>query len=283
MVTTVGQILDLLDLQQCGPDRYRGPEPAEERERLFGGHIAAQALMAASKSLSESGQVPLGFHCYFVRQGIPDIAVDYSVERLRRDSTVSTCRVTATQNGKTIFEAITGFGAFEPGVDDLHSLPDSPDPDTLTRIEKQLAPYADEYDGWWIRRRPFDIRYVNPPPRVAVDQPVAPPPRSRLWLRAEEPVPDDPIANRCMLTYLSDMTLLDPVMLAARRTTRGPGFIASLDHTIWFHHYANFSDWLLYDKHAPSIQRGRGLARGRIYNRNGELAATVVQEGVLGR
>jgi acyl-CoA thioesterase-2 len=283
MVTTVGQILRLLDLEYRGPDRYRGPQPPEERERLFGGHIAAQALMAASKSAAEGGRVPLGFHCYFLRQGIPDVAIDYSVERLGHDAITSTCRVTASQNERAIFEAITGFGAFDPGVDDLHSIPEAPDPNTLERIEEQLAPYADEHDGWWIRQRPFDIRYVNAPPRVAVDQPAAPPPQSRLWLRAEEPVPEDAIANRCMLTYLSDMTLLDPVMLAARRTTRGPGFIVSLDHTIWFHHYADFSDWLLYDKHAPSIQRGRGLSRGRIYNRSGELAATVVQEGVLGR
>ncbi|MFI7195140.1 acyl-CoA thioesterase [Nocardia nova] len=283
MVTTVRQILDLLELEQCGAGHYRGPRPSEERERLFGGHIAAQALMAASKSVPDDGRVPLGFHCYFLRQGLPDVVVDYTVEQLRHDESSSTCRITAAQGDRIIFEAIMGFGAFDPGVDDLQPIPEAPDPDTLERLEVRLAPFADEHDGWWIRPRPFDIRYVNAPPRIAVDQPVPSPPQSKLWLRAEEPVPDDPIANRCMLTYLSDMTLLDPVMLATRRTTRGPGFIASLDHTIWFHHYADFSDWLLYDKHAPSIQRGRGLARGRIFNRSGGLTATVVQEGVLGR
>ncbi|WP_254205053.1 acyl-CoA thioesterase [Nocardia alni] len=282
MATTIGQILRVLDLDEIGADLYRGPQPDEERQRVFGGHIAAQALMAAARPASGRGHEPLGLHCYFVRQGNPTIPVDYAVERLREDA-VSSYRVTAIQDQTTIFEAMAHFGGRVPGVQDTHPIPAAPAPESLRRIEEQLAPYAAEHDGWWVRKRAFDIRYVNAPPRIAIDHPQPPPPRNTLWIRADAPVPQDSVLNRCMLTYLSDMTLLDPVMLAARRTTRGPGFIASLDHAIWFHHDADFSDWLLYDQHSPSTQNGRGLASGRLYNRSGELAATVVQEGILGR
>ncbi|QSE92063.1 acyl-CoA thioesterase II [Rhodococcus pseudokoreensis] len=281
MTSTVAEVVGPLTLEEIAPHTFRGPQPDEDRQRVFGGQVAAQALMAASHTVQ--GRVPHSLHGYFLRPGNPTVPIVYTVDCLRDGGAFSARRITATQDGTAVFEALVSFSAHISGIDYQEQMPAVPQPDSLVRIEAQLAPYADEYDGWWIRRRPFDMRYVNAPPRVALDLDVAPPPQSRLWLRPDGEVPNDPIVNSCLLTFVSDLTLLDSVMLPARKTSRGPGIVASLDHAIWFHRSANFSDWLLYEQNSPNGTCGRGLASGRIFNRSGALVATVMQEGYLGK
>ncbi|MFF2109376.1 acyl-CoA thioesterase [Rhodococcus koreensis] len=281
MTSTVAEVLDLLSLAEISPRTFRGAQPVEDRQRVFGGQVAAQALMAAGRTAP--GRLPHSLHGYFLRPGDPVAPLIYTVDCLRDGGSFSTRKVAAAQNGIVIFEAMVSFSARISGIDYQQQMPSVPLPDSLIRIEEQLAPYADEYDGWWVRRRPFDMRYVNAPPRVAVDSDIAPPPRSRLWLRPDGVIPKDPMLSSCLITFVSDLTLLDSVMLQARKTSRGPGIVASLDHAIWFHRPANFADWLLYDQHSPNATGGRGLASGRIYNRSGALVASIMQEGYLGR
>lgn len=281
MTSTVAEILDLLALDEISAGTFRGAQPDEDRQRVFGGQVAAQALMAAGRTVR--GRLPHSLHGYFLRPGDPVAPLVYTVECLRDGGSFSARKVAAAQDGITIFEALISFSARVTGIDYQEQIPTVPQPDSLTRIEEQLAPYAGEYDGWWIRRRPFDMRYVNAPPRVALDLETAPPPRSQLWLRPDGEVPHDPVLNSCLITFISDLTLLDSVMLPARKTSRGPGIVASLDHAIWFHRPANFADWLLYDQHSSNGTGSRGLASGHIYNRSGTLVASVMQEGYLGR
>jgi acyl-CoA thioesterase-2 len=177
---------------------------------------------------------------------------------------------------------MTSFSMAAAGPNYQREMPTVEPPERLMRIEEQLAPYADEHDGWWVRPRAFDMRYLTPPPRIAADLATKPVAANRLWLRAAEPVPHDPVVMTCLLAYVSDLTLLDSVMIPSGRTSRGPGSVASLDHALWFHRPVDLNDWLLYDQHSPSAAGGRGLACGSIFSRSGELVCSVSQEGHLG-
>jgi acyl-CoA thioesterase-2 len=273
-------VLSLLQLAEVGRGRFVGYQPDEARPRVFGGQIAAQALMAGAHTADDRS--PRSLHLYFLRRGDVTAPVDYDVDSLQDGRTISVRRITATQHGKPILAAMASFGATAGGVDYHRPMPTVPSPECLPRIECQLAPYAEEHDGWWIRPRAFDIRYISPPPRIAAELPTPPTYTNQLWMRADGPVPSDPVLACALLTYASDLTLLDPVMKATGRTSRGPGLTASLDHALWFHRPPVLSEWLLYDQFSPSASGGRGLVCGSIFNRGGELMCTVNQEGYLG-
>lgn len=281
MTSTVAEVLDLLSLDEISPRTFRGAQPVEDRQRVFGGQVAAQALMAAGRTTP--GRLPHSLHGYFLRPGDPAVPLIYTVDSVRDGGSFSTRNVTAAQDGIVIFEAMISFSARISGIEYQQQMPAVPLPDSLIRIEDQLAPYADEYDGWWVRRRPFDMRYVNAPPRVALDRDFAPPPRSRLWLRPDGDIPNDPMLSRLPdhVCQRSDAPRLRDA--SGAKDVAWPGIVASLDHAIWFHRPANFADWLLYDQHSPNGTGGRGLASGRIYNRSGALVASIMQEGYLGR
>jgi acyl-CoA thioesterase-2 len=247
---------------------------------VFGGQIAAQSLVAAG--LTVEGRVPHSLHAYFLRAGDTDAPTDYKVRRVRDGGAFTNRQVTAEQRGVVIFEAMASFCVQRDGPDFARPMPAVCEPETLQRVEETLKPYSDEHDGWWIRPRAFDMRYVTPPPRVALDDSAPQKPESRIWMRAGTDLAAAPALNAALVTYLSDMTLLDSLMRVDRRTSRGPGRVASLDHSIWFQREADFSDWLLYDQCSPGAVSGRGLANGYIYNRTGELVCAVMQEGYLG-
>ncbi|TDH48322.1 acyl-CoA thioesterase II, partial [Mycobacterium eburneum] len=160
-------------------------------------------------------------------------------------------------------------------------LPDVPDPDALPPMQQQLADYADELDGHWVQPRPFELRYVDPPPRLALELP-APSPRIRLWWKPAGPVPDDAALPSCLLTYLSGTTMVETA-LAMRRATPVSTFNALIDHALWFQRPIDLSDWVLSDQFSPSGVAGRGLATSTMYNRAGQLVATATQELYFGR
>ncbi|MXP24195.1 acyl-CoA thioesterase II [Gordonia sp. HNM0687] len=280
MISDPRTLLGLLDLDPIAEDRFLGAQPSDASSHVFGGQIAAQALVAAGRTVEH--KVPHSLHSYFLRAGDTGRPTEYSVRRVRDGGAFANRQVTAEQDGVVIFEAMMSFCVRRQGPDFHRPMPETTGPERLRRIEEVLEPYADEQDGWWVRPRAFDMRYVHAPPRLALDDPHPQKAENQIWMRSSSDFTSAPALNAALVTYLTDMTLLDTVMRVDRRTSRGPGKVASLDHSIWFQRPADFADWLLYDQISPGAADGRGLATGYIYNRSGDLVCIVMQEGYLG-
>jgi acyl-CoA thioesterase II len=278
--TPLERLVDLLDLERIEVDIFRGKQPTESLQRVFGGQVAGQALVAAGRTVPSDRPVH-SLHAYFLRPGDPSLPIVYEVDRIRDGRSFTTRRVVAIQHGKPIFNMSASFHLVEPGVEHASRMPDVPAPETLARLEDRMQPYADELGGWFTRPRPLDVRYVGEPPRVAKDSGVRQP-RSQVWMRADGTLPDDPLLHVCAVTFASDMTLLDSTLLN-HGLAWGTGDVlgASLDHAMWFHRPFRADQWWLYDQESPWTGAARGLARGAIYTREGELAVSVVQEGLL--
>lgn len=278
---SIEDVIRLLDLAEDG-EHFVGGHPASPPARVFGGQVMAQALKAACMTVS-SDRLPHSLHAYFVRGGRSEEPIRYGVERARDGGSVSSRVVTARQSEGTIFHMSVSLATpAPPPTWPVEQPPAAPSPDRLPPLAERLAPYGHEHGGWWLRPRPFDLRYVDPHPREAIDQAARDPRASlQLWVRAMGPVPQDPVVHACLAAYLSDMTLLDPVMVAARRTTIGPGSIASLDHAMWFHAIPDPGDWILYERRLVTLSGRRGLASGVLRDEQGRSLCTVAQEGHL--
>jgi acyl-CoA thioesterase-2 len=274
----------LLDLEQVEFDIYRGQSPAgERRQRVFGGQVAGQALVAAGRTVPTDRQVH-SLQAYFIRPGDPTVPLVYIVDRVRDGRSFSTRRVTAVQHGKTIFTLSASFHLPESGFEHADAMPVVPAADqiepTADRLRKLYGRTVEEY----VQSNPIDIRYVGPLPAEAAKDPSLISSRSIVWLRANGELPDDPLLHVCLMTYASDMTLLDTVLLAhgawwGDSVSNG----ASLDHAMWFHRPFRIDRWLLFVQDSPTASGGRGLARGQVYTEAGDLVVSVVQEGLLRR
>jgi acyl-CoA thioesterase-2 len=274
----VDELVKLLDLEPIEVNIFRGNSPDDDRQRIFGGQVAGQALVAAARTVPPDRQIH-SLHAYFLRPGDPTIPVLYEVDRIRDGRTFTTRRVVAIQHGKAIFNLSASMQVPEPGFDHSAEVPDVPPPEDLSDLATRMAPYRDQYGDTFDRPRAIDIRYVDwvPPDRA---KPL--PPYQRVWLRADGALPDDPVIHTVVLTYASDMTLLDTALLPHGGSWDSPGlFMASLDHAMWFHRQFRADDWLLYSQDSPSASGGRGLSRGLVFCRDGTLAATVMQEGLI--
>ncbi|HMA46363.1 MAG TPA: acyl-CoA thioesterase II [Frankiaceae bacterium] len=273
------RMVEILDLERVEVDIFRGRSPDESVQRVFGGQVAGQALVAAGRTVpAERGVHSL--HAYFLRPGDPSAPIVYLVDRIRDGQSFTTRRVVAVQHGKPIFNLAASFQEDQPGAAHQLPMPSAPPPESLATFHERFAPYRHE-SAWYSRPRPFDIRYVGDPPRVAADRgPNAS--HSQVWLRTDGPLPDDPLLHVCALTYASDMTLLDSVLLT-HSVAWNTGVVsgASLDHAMWFHRSFRADEWLLYDQESPTSSGSRGLARGEIWTRDGRLVASVVQEGLI--
>jgi acyl-CoA thioesterase II len=274
MPITLTDVLNLFTLTALGGNSFEGTQPDTPNHHIVGGQIAAQALKAASATASQRS--PHSLHVYFLRLGDSRWPVRFDVTLLHDGGTFSTRRVTASQGGDVLMEGIASFTAGIEGADYHDARPDAPEPDSLLPVEEQLAAFADELGGWWVQPRPFDTRYIDPPPRIGGDTPL-----SRIWLRARGDVPADPVVNSCLLTFLSALT---PLEAALGRMHKSPMDVSALlDHTVWFHRAADFSDWLYFEQNSPSGVAGRALATGTIFNRSGALVCTASQEGYFPR
>lgn len=274
MLVTLADVLNLFELKAVGPDAFEGTQPDLPNHHIVGGQIAAQALMAASRSVQ--GRRPHSMHVYFLRRGDSRRPVRFEVTRLHDGGTFSTRRIAATQAGEVLMEGLASFTADVESAAYQCAIPDGPAPESLLPVEEQLAPYADEFGGWWVAERPFDVRYVDPPPRIAMDSATPAEPVSRIWMRARAAIPVDPVVNSCVLTLLSALTLVEATLGPMGKSQYDMS--ALLDHTVWFHRLADFSDWLFYQQTSPTGVAGRALATGTIYNRAGDLVSTATQE-----
>jgi len=275
---TLSDVVASLRVDQLADGHFVADQLDNVHHHIVGGHIAAQALMAASRTAD--GRTPHSAHVYYLRAGDARKPVDFHVERARDGGTLSTRRVTARQDGEVLLEALASFSTPVADTDHQIAMPDVPDPDSLLPVEEQLRDYADEFGGHWVRSQPFELRYVDPPPRLAVDLPERSP-RMRMWWRPTEPVPDDAVLHSCLLTYLSGTTMLETA-IAMRGATPIGTFSALIDHALWFHRPIALDDWVLSDQVSPSGINGRGLATATMYNRTGELVCTATQELYFG-
>lgn len=283
IMSALATLLTQLDLEQLDADLYRGQNPDARRPRMFGGHVASQALVAAARTVR--GVLPHSLHAYFLRAGQTGVPVLYRVERTRDGRSFSTRSVIAEQDGEAILQLSASFHVAEEGFEHSESLADVPSPEESTSWTDWLEPMAErlppEVFAERMRERPIELRFVDP---VDIVKPGATPPRQRVWCRAAGSVPNDPLVHRALLAYASDHTLLSVVMRPHGITFMSRGVMAaSLDHALWFHREFRADEWLLYEQVSPTASGGRGLALGRFYTQRGELIASVAQEGVVRR
>jgi acyl-CoA thioesterase II len=275
------ELLDLLDLEQIEMNIFRGRSPEERQQRVFGGQVAGQALVAAGRTVPSDRQVH-SLHAYFIRPGDPSVPLVYTVDRVRDGRSFTTRRVSAVQHGKVIFTLSASFQVSEEGVSHQAPMPDVPGPEELPTFRERMEKLFGPQDNDFFSRRPVDLRHVTPLTWEAARDPSLTGPESRVWLRFDGELPDDPLLHVCLMTYASDMTLLDTVLLE-HGLAWGDNKIkgASLDHAMWFHRSFRADEWLLYAQDTPNASGARGLARGQVFTREGELVVSVVQEGLI--
>ncbi|MFI6527382.1 acyl-CoA thioesterase II [Streptomyces uncialis] len=278
-------LLDLLDLEKIEENIFRGHSHSSVVPRVFGGQVAAQSLVAAGRTVP-ADRTAHSLHSYFLRPGDPGAPIVYTVDRIRDGRSFTTRRVVAVQHGQPIFHLSASFQVHEEGLEHQTVMPQAPDPETLPTAEETLARHAGVLlpgvpDRMSEARRAVDLRYADAPPFATLGEPREP--RSQVWFRTNGKLADDPLLHVCLATYVSDMTLLDSVLLAHGRGGWAVGDVvgASLDHAMWFHRPFRADEWLLYDQESPSSAGGRGLGQARIWTQDGRLAITVIQEGVV--
>jgi acyl-CoA thioesterase-2 len=277
---SLDKLLDLLDLEQIELDIFRGRSPDDNRQRVFGGQVAGQALVAAGRTVP--GDRPVhSLHAYFIRPGDPAVPLVYLVDRVRDGRSFTTRRVSAIQHGRPIFTLSASFHHEEPGPVHADPMPDVPPPDeiprTIDRMEKLFGTLPSQF-----RDGPIDLRSIGPLTFEAERDPALRSTRNLVWLRVDGDLPDDPLLHVCLMTYASDLTLLDSVLLGhglswADGKTSG----ASLDHAMWFHRPFRADRWLLYAQQSPVAAGARGLAHGEVFTAEGELVVSVMQEGLI--
>ena len=283
----LADLLRTLDLERVAntatnEDRFEGPSQWMPHGRVYGGQVLAQSLVAATKTIDTDGIRNVhSLHGYFLRPGDIDLPITFSVDRLRDGRSFSTRRVQAFQSDQPIFSMIASFQDTDPGLDHQDSFPtDIAEPETLPTAASLLGESEHPVVQYWAKARPFDMRHVSAPIYFKVEgEPVA---HQAVWLKALGKLPDDPQVHRAAMAYASDYTILESIYRRHSIAWAHPGLkSASLDHAMWFHRDGRADEWMLYVQQSPSAQGGRGLAMGRIFNRQGTLLATVAQEGMV--
>jgi acyl-CoA thioesterase-2 len=275
------ELISILDLEELEGNIFRGRSPQEERQRVFGGQVVGQALVAAGRTVDE-GSVH-SFHAYFLRPGDPQVPILYLVDRIRDGRSFTTRRVVAIQHGHAIFHLSASFQKEETGFDHQVPMPDAPDPDSLPTwresVEAAVGEASEQVQGWLSREQAIETRYVTP---FSPFRPEKGPPRQLIWIRTNGRLPDSPLLHSCILAYASDMSLVDTALLP-----HGIGWgdsnlmVASLDHAMWFHRPFRADSWLLYVQESPSAAGARALANGQLFTTDGTLVSSVAQEGLV--
>ncbi|KAF0177618.1 MAG: acyl-CoA thioesterase II [Hyphomonadaceae bacterium] len=281
-MTAIQTLIDTLSLEPIEVNLFRGQTPADERERdrIFGGQVIAQALMAAYRTIE--GRACHSLQCYFIRPGDPKAPVLYQVERSRDGRSFATRRVIAIQHGEQIFNLAASFHVHEEGYEHAAPMPEAPAPETAQTDQERFAPYVATMPAAFAesmaRDRAIEVRRVDP------NNPLKPekkPPHQQVWFRAVADVGESVALNQCMMAYATDMSLLDTCARPHGVSWLTGVQMASLDHIIWFHRPSRAHQWHLYDQDSPSASGARGFNRGAIYLEDGTLVASVAQEGLI--
>jgi acyl-CoA thioesterase-2 len=282
--SALSRLLVLLDLETIEENLFRGLSPPEPVQRVFGGQVLAQALTAAARTV-EAARLCHSLHAYFLRPGDPKVPILYQVDRSRDGASFTARRVVAIQHGAQIFTLAASFQKAEAGFQHQAQMPVVTGPESLeddreVLLRQESLPPAAR--AWVARERPFETRSVlgrgpsgpagDRAARAAIDH---------IWLRTRGSVPEDPVLQRALLAFVSDMSLLDTALLPHGKSIFSNVKVASLDHAMWFHRPFRADEWLLYVQDSPSASGARGFNRGAIYTREGVLVASVAQEGLI--
>ncbi len=240
------QLIGLLDLEELDVNLYRGQNEAVGWGRLFGGQVAAQALVAAARTVED--RLAHSLHAYFLRPGDPAVPVIYTVDPIRDGSSFTTRRTVALQRGRAIFNMSVSFHKLEEGFEHQDEMPDAPDPDSLPTWQERFASLGakvpEQMRTWMQRERAIDLRSTRPMSMMGGEPQAGP---NLVWFRTNGSLPEDPRLHQCLIAYASDMSLLDNVVRPhGRGWPERNVMTASLDHAIWFHRQARADEWLLY-------------------------------------
>lgn len=275
-MSVMDDITQTLSLEPIEENLFRGLSPPEERQRIFGGQVVAQALLAAYKTVED--RICHSLQSYFIRPGDPRIPVLYQVERSRDGKTFMTRRVIAIQKGEQIFNMACSFQTPEDGYEHQSEMPAAPSPDdALNDLKAMIARQPPEATAWF-ERSPIEMRPIDP---VDVTAPAVKAPQQQVWLRSRADLGDSVALNQAVLAYASDYSLLGTAMRPHGVSWQSGVQTASLDHILWFHRPTNFSRWHLYVQDSPSASGARGFNRGAIYREDGVLVASAAQEGLI--
>ena len=281
MSRAVEDLLKILDLEQIEVNLFRGQSPKSGWQRVFGGQVIGQSLVAARRTVD--GRHPHSLHGYFMRPGDPKVPIIYEVDRIRDGKSFTTRRVVAVQHGQAIFAMSASFQVDEGGFEHQAVMPDVPGPDELPSEDDVkadlLSRMPEPMRTYYERERPIDMRPVEIN-RYMSREPMEP--QFHVWIRTTGRLPDDPAIHQCVLAYASDMTLLDTSLVPHGRTVFDPTIQgASIDHAMWFHRPFRADEWLLYAQDTPNAGGARGFSRGLIFQQDGTLIASVAQEGLI--
>ena len=246
------------------------------QQRIFGGQVVAQCLMAANQTVS-GALTAHSLHAYFLRAGDPSTPIDFEVDPIRDGRSFSTRRVVARQNGEAIFNTSISYHKDEDGVSHCFGMPEV----TAPRTE------ADDLSGFrGFTTKPGDPNLIDlyqiERQRVTEYLAESQPPIGRSWFRAVGPLPEDTTAHQAALVMISDYSLLSTVFYPHPYTNPIKHFMAaSLDHAIWFHHPGKMDEWVLYDCDTPRAGGGRGFSRGFLWAQDSTLLASTAQESLM--
>jgi acyl-CoA thioesterase II len=283
MSSAIQDVLSILDLEPLEVNLFRGRSPQSRWQRVFGGQVIGQALVAACRTVEDVVvRPPHSLHAYFLLGGDPKVPIIYEVDRIRDGKSFTTRRVTAIQHGHAIFSMEVSFHVVEEGLVHQIEKPDVPGPDTLPSQgmnDSALSRMPEPVRRWYKGDRPIELRPVEYGRYLGEKVEGG---RFHVWFRATGRLPDEPAIHQCVLAYASDMTLLDAALIPVGRFIFNEDIMAaSLDHALWFHRPFRADEWLLYSQDSPNLGGSRGLARGSIFAGDGRLVASVAQEGLL--
>jgi acyl-CoA thioesterase-2 len=280
-LAALDSLLLALTLEPMGGDRFRASGEADRFDRVFGGQVVAQALIAANATVTL--MKPDSLHAYFVEAGVPGQPVDVTVDRVRDGRSVSTRRVTVMQGKRQLLLAIASFQADSPEPGLVGTADSDPGPSGLPLLQEWVSDRSAEqrlYGLSWIEQPPpLEIRMDEAPNFMG--GPNAQGPRTH-WMRLPRDVGDDPVLHTALLAYASDYLLLDMILRAhPDRAALGSFTYFSLDHSLWFHRPVRLHRWHCYTQETQAISGQRGLVRGAMYDAEGRLVASAMQEGLV--
>jgi acyl-CoA thioesterase-2 len=275
-------LLSILDLEPLEVNLFRGVSPNNGWQRVYGGQVLAQALVAAARTV-DTDRMAHSLHGYFLLAGDPASPIVYDVERIRDGGSFNTRRVKAIQHGRAIFSMSVSFHKSEDSYDHQIPMPGAPAPEAVPDarefMDQLIDKLQDNMRRYWSRERPIDMRivdagrYLNRESKAPVQQ---------VWIKSNGSLPDDPRIHQAVLAYASDFTLLDTALIAHGKLLFDTDIqLASIDHAMWFHRPFRADNWLLYAQDSPSAFGARGFGRGSIFTREGVLIASVAQEGLM--